>query len=233
MMSPRNQSAVRTAMNQYTRKTLPVGLAVTKVGPPKIPIQRPPVINRSMSSAKTPRVTNSNEDIDRRIPAAYKNPNWKYYIYLDKEHVLFKNTPNGEPYTINKKTGMRRTTDIARVLGRWNIEPQGLRWKARKTPKHTWQEYLKRLERSLRTHRGAWKRYDKKHQMNNNVKKYKEGNTSALNKWTLPNLVWWGKTEGHPFKYFKSYGKYYRHGQVDPITRKNILNNLHLFNSNV
>jgi hypothetical protein len=186
-LSPRNARVLRSVTNKYTRKTLPIGLAVTRVGRSKINIQRPPVINCSMATAKTPRVRYSNENIDRVIPAAYKNPQWKYYLYLTQNKIAFKNTPNGQPYTVNNKTGARKRNS------RLNETILNSGWKPR-TNRHTLQAYYKRAEKSTKYEKGHWKRLNKKQAINGNVALYRNGNRAALNKWTLSNLAWWASS---------------------------------------
>jgi len=237
-LSPRNQRAIRSATSPYTRKTLPIGLAVTKVET-VIPKSHQ-VIVRSMSSAKAISAVHTSEPIDRIVPAAYKNPHWKYYVVLTtpvSSSIIFKNTPNGQPYIINRKTGTQRTNSgFDRTLRYYEINMQNLEdprvpWKTRKT-KHTWQEYLKRLNRTSRTYyRGAYQRKSKEIQMTNNIRKYSLGeNTKALNKWSFGNLMWWSKRNiiSLPLPYVKRNGKYYRHGQGynHPITKNNLIKSI-------
>jgi hypothetical protein len=235
VMSPRNQRAIRAATAKYTRKTLPIGLAVTKVGKPSINVTRPRVINRSVAKAKTPRVRYSTENIDRFSPSAYKNPHWQYYTYFTKNHILFKNTPNGQPYIVNKKSGARRASGVGRLFQQLGMNPNTqLKWKPR-TNAHTLTAYYKRTKNSSRYAGGQWKRLDKKQAINGNVELYRHGNRAALNKWTIPNLAWWAgssymASNGSP--YIKRGGQWYPYGSGQPLTKKMILENINIHNFN-
>lgn len=241
-LSPRNRRAFSTATSKYTRRTLPIGLAVTKVGAPIVSVNRPPVINRSMATAKTPIVRVSNQVINRIVPAAYKNPNWKYYAFVTSKYIAFKNTPNGPAYFVNKKTGVRKGANaVTAHLRRAGLRSDLLttvysnRWKPR-TNKHTLQAYYKRANYSKRYLKGHWKRYDKTRAIGANVVRYKAGNTRALNKWSVYNLAWWADSShlavnGPP--YVRRGGKLYRPESSNrPLTKRDILYNINLTNFN-
>jgi hypothetical protein len=233
-MSPRNQRVLRAATSKYTRKTLPIGLAVTKVGRPTINITRPPVINRSIAKAKTRTVRSSEEPIDRIIPAAYKNPHWRYYAWLTAKQIIFKNTPTGQSYLINKKTGARRASNVGRIYQRYGLIPNNpLREWGHRTNAHTLNAYYKRAQKSSGYDKGHSVRLNKKQAINNNVELFRHGNRRALNKWTIPNLAWWAGSSymainGSP--YIKRGGRWYPYGSERPLTKQNILENINAHN---
>ena len=224
----RKIARVTTAI-PYTRRTLPIGLSVTKVGAPKYNIKRPPVINRSVAKAKPYTLRSSTgEIIDTQNPLAYKNPHWKFYVRLDLQHVLFKNTPNGPAYLINKKTGQRRESNPARLDFFPALGPQN--WTPR-TNKHTWSEYLKRASKQERYNKGSSQRRLKKERITENVNAYMNGNNRALNKWSLPNLAWWVSQSNmmtyHGRPYIHRGGQWYRTNNFKkPLTKQEIIYNI-------
>ena len=64
----------------------------------------------------------------------------------------------------------------------------------------------------------------------NNIKKYKAGNTSALNKWKVNNLASlnWNLSGGEmPFKFNKTRGMWFRSGNMTrPLTKNMIIENI-------
>jgi len=222
---PSTIRALRAALQpNITRKTIPIGLAVTRVGRPIINIQRPPPINRSLAKVKTPRLPESKVSIDRAAPAAYKNPNWKYFKHLGGQMIIFKNSQNGLPYVVNSKTGARRENKhLHRVLnqgGDWNTLP----WQ-RRTKTHTIQAYYNRMQSLAK---GFGGRNAKLNNITRNAHLYRNGNNRALNRWSLSNLSWWARTG--PMSYNRNYvsvgKKLYRSGANVPMTRQNLLANI-------
>ena len=230
--SPKTHRRLVRATTPYTHRTLPIGLAVTRVGRSVVSPRRPPVINRSVARAKPVRGTKGGfkgvkYPSDVVVPAAYKNPNWRYYQYYDKNHVLFLNTPNGRAYLIDKKTGRRRTTNVEAKL---HLAPANVRMYKPRTANHTWQAYLKRAEKAQRYVKGVNIRVSKWGAINQSVERFLNGNTSALNRWTIPNLAWWAKgsrwMSGNGEPYVKIGGQWHRYGG-NKVTRQNIINDIY------
>ena len=229
--SPKTRRTLARAMTPYTRRTMPIGLAVTKVGAPAISPRRPPVINRSVARAKPVRGTSGGfrgrgNPIDYVVPAAYKNPNWRYYMFLGAQHILFLNSPNGRPYLIDKKTGRRRETNVQR---KFHLGPLNMREYKPRTANHTWQAYLKRAEKARRYAKGSNIRMSKFGAINQSVERFLNGNRSALNRWTIPNLAWWAKgrnwMQGNGEPYVKIGGRWHRYGGAE-VTRQDIINDI-------
>ena len=230
-LSPRNRRALSMATSRYTRKTLPIGLSVTKVGAPAIQIVRPPVINRSRAVAKASPLRFSKDVIDRSNPAAYKNNTWQFYLPWARDYILFTNTRNGRPFIIDKKTGARKPVPVR--LGVVNGPLQFLQ--ARKPGFHTWSEYIKRSMKNRRLVAGTNARNAKYRQINTNVRRLIGGNHRALNRYSVSNLVWWAnptrwmQMNGVP--YVKYRGRWTRYGANSVLTKNNIINNIHLQNN--
>ena len=177
------------------------------------------VIPRSPPRAKPLKF--SKEPIDRINPIAYKNKEWKFYVYWNRAHILFKNTNNGVPFLIDKKTGARQT--IPDRLGVGNTNP----FKPRKQ-NHTWQGYLQRSIRDSRLQAGQGVRNEKIKSINQNVKKFIDTNNShVLNEYSIPNLVYWAsKNDGLRNAYVKRGGKWAHYGGPKLLTKNDILNNI-------
>lgn len=221
----------RRAMVRATtipRRQMPIGLAVTKVGLPVIAKNRPPVINRSRATAKTPALRYSSDAIDRANPAAYKNNAWKYYVYLTKDHIAFANTRNGPRFLIDKKTGERKPFPAR--LNRFD----GFPMQARKPGFHTWNVYQKRAMRNVKLRSGESGRNVAYLDVNRKVRSFLNGNRSALNNVPYSRLIWWAQSKnwmnanGRP--YVKHGGKWYRYGGAE-VTKKNVINDIKLMNS--
>lgn len=229
--SPRTRTTMARLTNKYTRGTLPIGLAVTKVGRPMISPLRPPVINRSRAVAKAVPLRYSTDVIDRINPAAYKNNAWRFYTLLTNQ-ILFTNTRNGQPFVIDKKTGVRKP-----VPARLHVADGPLpRVSPRKTTFHTWQAYTGRAMRERRIAGGQGVRNTKRARINDNVRRFLANtNKTTLNKYSVANLVWWAnpvdwmQENGTP--YVKSGGKWTRYGSDHSVTKQNIMNNIKLMNS--
>lgn len=87
---------------------------------------------------------------------------------------------------------------------------------------------------NLTTQRATYKR----NQMNKNVKKYKAGNRTALNKWSIPNLAWWAKHTnwmnyglGAPF--IKRGGRWVNRRNLQPVTKQNVLDLIRTLRNNL
>jgi hypothetical protein len=198
------------------------------VGRPEIEKNRPPAINRSRATAKTPTLKYSLDEIDRVNPAAYKNNTWKYYLYLTKHHIVFANTKNGQPYEIHKKTGTRIPFPAAR-LGYIPGPLQGM--KPRKPNFHTWNAYQKRAMRDVKLRSGEAGHQAAYNAVSRKVNAFVNGNNRALNTVPLSTLVWWSQkanrmtANGQP--YVKINGKWHRYGG-NVVTRNNVLNNIRM-----
>jgi hypothetical protein len=161
----------------------------------------------------------SKEPIDRINPIAYKNKEWKFYVYWNKAHILFKNTSNGVPFLIDKKTGTRKNIPLR--LGVGNTNP----FKPRKQ-NHTWQGYIKRSILDSRLQAGQGVRNQKQKNIDANVQKFLGGNSHILNKYSIPNLVYWAsKTDWMGNPYVKRGGQWSRYAGPN-LTKNNILNNI-------
>ena len=154
---PRTLAALSRA-TKYTRKSLPVGLAVTRVGPRPVSFPRQ-VVNRSRSVAKASPLRFSRDVIDRTNPAAYKNNTWRFYFPWSRDYILFTNTRNGQPFIIDKKTGARKP--VPARLGVVNGPLQFLQ--NRKPGFHTWSEYVKRSMKNRRLVAGTSVRNARRH----------------------------------------------------------------------
>lgn len=224
--SPRTRRAMSRATTPYTRRTMPLGLQVTKVGAPTVSVVRPPVVNRSRATAKTPKITRGSVvEIDRTIPQAYKNNTWKYY-YRPMQHLfLFLNTPKGVPYTFNKH-GKRINAQVPDHIGDWRGHLR-LRRKI-----HTWDAYQKRLM-NFRGLKGSTlprvlASIDAK------VQRFIHGDRHALDDVPYSQLILWANmnrrmsSNGRPYVKNASNGKWYRYGSGQPLTKNMILNNINL-----
>lgn len=231
--SPRTRRAMRAATS-IPRRQMPIGLAVTKVGPSIIPRLRPPPINRSRATAKPAGgLKRYMSGINKFVPVAYKNRNWRFYSQLNGGQVIFFNTRNGAPFMIHKKTGARiplkpraawvTANNLARIP------------KIARRPKSTWNDYIKRVTR-IKEHviKGQPQRNRKLTEINNAVNKYVGGNLRALNTYSVPNLAWWAKhanwmsMNGDP--YVKRGGQWERYGG-SRVNKNMILNNIELAHS--
>lgn len=225
--SPRTQRAIArgTTKSPYTRKTLPIGLAVTKVGAPIAPMTRR-TVNRTRASAKTPRIPNSPNFVDRYAPQAYKNTTWKYYTAPTRDKVIFYNSKNGQPFTFTKDG--RRVNVPASYFQRIGMIPNALRERAhprRKT--HTFTAYQKRLEKHIQTVRGGPMRTQFWMEVNGKVSDYLNGHTNALKNVPTSTLIWWAGQSlwMHPYE---KYGGVWRRQGGGEVSRNNILNNIQL-----
>lgn len=206
-------------MSGYTRKTMPVGLAVTKIGRSIVP-RNQFMVNRSRTAAKAPILKTSTNLIDKVNPSSYKNDSWRLYSLVGRDRMYFKNTPNGRPFFINKE-GIRKNAPALDFH---------VQYKTRKLPFHTWTEYTKRAMREILIKGGQSVRNTKKTQLNIDAKKFVNGDNRALNKYTIPELIYWANpkyaTNGAP--YVKRGGKWERYGGL-PVNKQNIMNNIRMY----
>jgi hypothetical protein len=231
--SPQTRRAMSRATTPYTRRTLPIGLQVTKVGPPIVPRNRPPVVNRSRAVAKTPKITRgSSNSIDRIVPQAYKNNRWQYYSSVRRHIVLFLNTPKGAAYTFNKQ-GQRVNVTNA-FLAKHGLADNWRRvsLKQRRKNYHTWDAYQKRLMK-FRGGKGSilprlLADIDAK------VQRFIHGDRHALDDVPYSRLVLWANlnrrmsSNGTPYVKNASTGKWRRYGSGQDLTKNMILNNINL-----
>ena len=219
----------RAMSKKYTRKTLPIGLAVTKVGPETVPRART-TVNRSRATAKTPRIS-SGDTVDSTNPAAYKNNNWRYYLIMDARTLIFTNSRNGQPFMIDSH-GRRKPVPARFNLG--GDPPYKNTLIARKPRFHTWEAYQKRLLRQPRLNRGGVARNRKYQYIGRRVTNMLE-RRGTLNNVSFPNLIWWGGL--HPQMsiayglrpYVKHGGIWYRRNRnpTVPLTKNNVIRNIH------
>jgi hypothetical protein len=228
-LNARSYAAFSRAMTPYTRKTLPIGLAVTKVGPSAVQRART-TVNRSRATAKTPRIS-SGDTVDSTNPAAYKNNNWQYYLIMDARTLIFTNSRNGQPFMIDSH-GRRKP-----VPARFNLSgdpPYKNTLIARKPRFHTWEAYQKRLLRQPRLNRGGVARHRKYQYIDQRVANMLE-RRGTLNNVSLPNLIWWSGISrqmsiAYGLKpYVKHGGRWYRRNRnpTVPLTKNNVIRNIH------
>lgn len=231
--SPKTLRALSRATTAYTRRTMPVGLAVTRVGAPVVSVVRPPVVNRSRAVAKTPKITRGSSDpIDRIVPQAYKNNRWQYYSPVRRHVVIFLNTPKGVAFTFNKQ-GQRVNVTNA-FLAKHELPENWRRLSLRQRRKnfHTWEAYQKRLMKFRGLKGSTLPRVlagiDAK------VQRFIHGDRHALDDVPYSQLVLWANlnnrmsSNGSPYVKNKSNGKWYRYGSGQPLTKNMILNNINL-----
>ena len=219
--SPKTRRALYRATTPYTRSTMPIGLQVTKVGAPVVSVIRPPVVNRSRATAKTPKISGTNDPIDRVVPQAYKNNRWQYYSYVKRHVVLFLNTPKGVPYTFNKRGQRVNITTV-------NWRPTSLR--LRRKNFHTWDAYQKRLTRFRGLKGSTLPRVlagiDAK------VQRFVSGDRHALDDVPYSQLIVWANlnnrmsSNGPPYVKKASNGKWHNHNSGETLTKNMILNKI-------
>ena len=228
----RNRRAIAratTPFKSHTRKTMPIGLAVTRVGAPVAQVPRR-TVSRSRTHAKTPKLTATSTDmIDRFAPQAYKNNTWKYYTSLSRNKVIFFNSKTGLPFTFTKEG--RRINVPMSYFQRVGFPFEGIRRNARLRKKtyHTFDAYQKRLNKEIRTVRGQPQRNVAHMNVATKVQRYLNGYENALNDVPFSRLMWWASRVpwmGH--HYTKYAGKWRRIGNPVPVTRQNLLNNIRL-----
>lgn len=230
--SPRTLRALSRATTPYTRRTMPVGLQVTKVGAPNVSVVRPPVVNRSRAVAKTPKITNGNDYIDQIAPHAYKNNQWQYYSRPKRNVILFLNTPKGVPFTINRH-GHRVNVSPA-FLQKQQIPENWRRARLRQRRKnfHTWYAYQKRLLK-FRGLKGSTlprilANIDAK------VQRFVHGDRHALDDVPYSRLIMWANlnsrmsSNGRPYVKNPSNGKWRRYESEEILNKNMILNNINL-----
>ena len=236
--SPRTLRALSRATTPYTRRTMPVGLQVTKVGAPAVSVVRPPVVNRSRATAKTPKITTGSSDaIDRAAPQAYKNNRWQYYSHLKKNVVLFLNTPKGAPYTFNKQ-GQRVNVSPA-FLARHELPDNWRRMslKLRRKNFHTWDAYQKRLMRFSGLKGSTLPNVLAG--INAKVQRFVSGDRHALDNVPYSRLIMWAnvtnwmRANGTPYVRNTQNQVWRRYGSGENLTKNMIMNNIELMHSMV
>lgn len=241
-----SMSRAATIPSFYTRRQMPIGLAVTKVGSPLVPPRRHPPLNRSSLrkiavSARIPNPFGRYYDIrskklnrlNRVNPMAYRNKNWKYYTYDTRTggHAVFFNTPKGDPFWINKRTGARIPFNASsRAATRLEFGPlQSIRSRLKERKKvHTWENYLTRRANAFQYARGKNQRSTKLASISRAVNKMlNENNTSNVNKVTNSDLLWWVKHTNwmDPRSYNIRNKKLVTSGGTT-LNRKGIMNNI-------
>lgn len=228
--SPQTRRAMSRATTPYTRRTVPIGLQVTKVGAPIVPRNRPPVVNRSRATAKTPKITRgSSNSIDRIAPQAYKNNRWQYYSPVRRHVVLFLNTPKGVAYTFNKQ-GQRVNVTPA-FIAKHEIAQNWRRvsLKQRRKNYHTWDAYQKRLSgRKGSTLPRVLADIDAK------VQRFVHGDRHALDDVPFTRLIMWANmnrrmsANGRPYIRDVHNKIWRRYGSNQQLNKNMILNNINL-----
>ena len=225
--SPQTRRAMSRATIPYTRRTMPIGLQVTKVGAPIVPRNRPPVVNRSRATAKTPKITRgSANDIDRIVPQAYKNNAWQYYYRPMQHLVLFLNTPKGVPYTFNKH-GKRINAQVPDHIGNWRG-----RLRLRRKTYHTWNAYQKRIMNFRGLKESTLPRVLT--DIDAKVQRFVHGDRHALDNVPFTRLIMWANmnrrmsSNGSPYVRNVHNKIWRRYGSGQNLTKNMILNNINL-----
>lgn len=231
----------RRSMSRATSRVLqssrggPIGLASGRVGRSIVSVNRPPVVNRSRATSKTPRIRKgSTNPVDTIAPQAYKNNQWKYYSKVAHQVVLFLDSKKGEPFVFNKHG--RRVMVTPEFLARHEIVPQWRNFtlRNRRPNFHTWSAYQKRLETSRRlkksTLNGAMQN------INARVNRYIAGNRHALDDVPLSRLIFWANItnwmRGNGAPYVRNPGSpWRRYGSNVRLTKNMVLENINLMAS--
>jgi hypothetical protein len=231
--SPKTRRALsRATTTPYTRRTMPIGLQVTKVGAPIVSIVRPPMVNRSRTTAKTPKIKTGTDPIDRVVPQAYKNNRWQYYSYVSRHVVLFLNTPKGGLYTFNKH-GHRVNVSpafLAKHRLRDNLGPAHLKLRLRRKNFHTWDAYQKRIMNFRGLKGSTLPRVLAG--INTKVQRFVNGDRHALDDVPYSQLVMWANltnwmsTNGSPYVKNSRNGKWHNHASGEPLTKNMIMKNI-------
>lgn len=233
--SPRTRAVMSRATN-LPRRQMPIGLAVTKARLSVIPRNRPPPVNRSRATAKPARgLKRYVMGINKFVPVAYKNQNWRFFSQLNRGQIIFFNTQNGAPFMFHKKTGERIPLKPRAAWVTDGIHHLAQITKIPRQPRNTWNEYMKRIG-YVRKYiiKGQSQRNRKRAIINNAVGRYVSGNLHALNAFSVPDLAWWSKgvnwmnANGNP--YVKIGGQWHRYGGRR-VTKNNILTNIQLMHS--
>jgi hypothetical protein len=236
--SPRTVRSMARATGRVLQgsRTAPIGLAAGRVGRSIVSVPRPPVVNRSRATAKTPRITRGSANpVDEVAPQAYKNNHWKYYSKVSRYVVLFLNTPKGVPFTFNKQG--RRVNVTPNFLTRHGVVQNWRRLSLRERRKnfHTWGAYQKRLETFRRIPRSTLNRALQ--DIDNKVQHYIEGDIHALDNVPLSRLIYWAnltnwmQANGTPYVRNMHTKKWHRYGSNQPLNKYMIMNNIELMNS--
>lgn len=225
--------ALSQALDPYTRRTLPIGLAVTKTALP-VSVVRPPVVNRSRATAKTPRLNFASTNfIDVSMPQAYKNNRWQYYVPINRRFTIFLNTPKGNPYTFTKNG--RRVDVTPAMLARKEVRANWRQTLRHRRPTyHTWTEYQKRLTKLSQRKPSRFPQIMAN--IDAKVQRYVQGNKQALNNVPFTLLVEWAQrnsrmaSNGTPYVFNKQRKHWHRYGanSTNPLNKWNILENINL-----
>lgn len=216
-------------------RTGPIGIASGRVGRSIVSVPRPPVVNRSRATAKTPRITRGTDSIDTVVPQAYKNNQWKYYSKVAQHLVIFLNTPKGVPFTFNKQG--RRVNVTPNVLTRHGLIQNWTRFSLRERRKnfHTWTAYQKRLMTFRRLPKSTINKVIA--DIDDKVQHYLKGDRHALDDVPLSRLIYWAnltnwmQVNGTPYVRNMHTKKWHRYGSGYPLNKNMITNNIELMNS--
>ena len=230
--SPSTRRSLSRATTPYTRRTMPVGLQVTKVGAPNVPVVRPQVVNRSRAVAKTPKITTGSDAIDQVAPQAYKNNRWQYYSHIKRHVILFLNTPKGVPFTIN--THGHRVNVSPAFLQKQQIPENWRRTRLRQRRKnfHTWDAYQKRLVKFRGLKGSTLPRMLA--DIDAKVQRFVNGDRHALDDVPYSRLILWANlnsrmsSNGRPYVKNPSNGKWRRYESHEILNKNMILNNIRL-----
>jgi len=230
--SPQTRRAMARATTPYTRRTLPIGLQVTKVGSSVVPRNRPPVVNRTRATAKTPMISRGGDSIDRVAPQAYKNNRWQYYSPVRRHVVLFLNTPKGAAFTFNKQGQRVNVTPAFLAKHELPDNWRRLSLKQRRKNYHTWDAYQKRLMKFRGGKRSILPRLLA--DIDAKVQRFIHGDRHALDDVPYSRLILWANANrrmsanGTPYVKNTSTGKWRRVTSNQPLSKNNILNNINL-----
>jgi len=234
--SPKTLRALSRATTPYTRRTMPVGLAVTRVGAPVVSVVRPAVVNRSRAVAKTPKITRGSvNSIDRIVPQAYKNNRWQYYAPVRRHVVIFLNTPKGVPYTFSKQGQRVNVTNAFLAKHELPENWRRLSLRQRRRNFHTWDAYQKRLMKFRGLKGSTFPNVIA--DINAKVQRYVKGDRHALDDVPFSRLIVWANmtnwmaSNGTPYVRNMHNKVWRRYGSGQNLTKNMILNNITLMNS--
>lgn len=179
----------RYIKNSKTRKALAGELPPGLVSPPRPPPRggrtRDPAVYRTLRKYKYVEYEPKNA-LNKVLPIAYKNMNWKYFAIPANGPPLFFNTYNSKPFVINSRTGARRNVPArfaaAQPNQAWTQELRRTGGVRRRKDVHTWPAYLKRTSKFVKYAKGDPVRQ----KLLNNI--YENVNNP---KWTLSQLMFY------------------------------------------
>ena len=163
---------------------IPEGL-VSIIHPKKAITNLPLEYPRKAKVVTMPHNNESINIIDRIGPHVYKDPNWKYAKH--NRGIVYLSINGRQWYTLNKISGQKTSVSRLPVYIQNNVP-------LRRNVKNTWNQYLKRLNRYVRTKKGEKIRNKLLNNINVNVERYLQGNKTALNQRSYKNLLFYAQS---------------------------------------